>query len=597
MAGATSFSCTSRNANIDKNPTARFASNEKAPVLSGKQNEEQSYLHIPDDTNCEDPDITETEVPDDSYFDPALNDHEHIYFDPALNNYEPTRIDFFSIEPWEKDRLKRLTPHFLNSFLTPVVNNDNTGSFPPILPTPKNGKGLYHNLLDVLRTPTSSRPTLAAILDYYLLFPEHHSVKSCNLLISLSIHHRAYGITHKLFRSMKDRSIQYDMETHRLYIRWIIFKGFWDRAWSYAMQLKNNFPEGSIPFPIWLEFCHARRKGPIIDGTFNPITKKIVENVSEPESLIAARSNVMNLNRPSSVPALQVTPPVDIRNIVQLMVNSGLKHQAFKLTEEYFRILPLQMDSTMNHRCLNIVKIHMASNGKGKTSLPRFNAAKTIFFSLLSLNPSLRPTSDSLMFILSTLKGTKRCGTAAWKFISLCKERWGSEVEDRQIRRRVSNLALKEGRMDIVETLLREQDNQSRARLTYLAELEATGQSSTVLNKFLDRPPVRRIYPGDGRETYLWLRLRSRVYRTMKRRKSRLFTKHTAQNPRDGRETYLWQRFRSRSRVHRTMKKRKSRLSTKRKAQNPRFTDRRAQSPAVAKQAALTRKPTKSIPY
>lgn len=567
MAGATSISCnTFRNAKIDENPTACFGSNEKAPVLSGRLNQEQSYVHISEHTNYEDADMTET-VPDDAYFDPALNDHEHLYFDPVLNNYEPTRHDFFSIEPWEKDRLKRLALQDLNSFLNPAIN-DFIAAFPPVLATPTNAKGLYHNLLDVLRTPTSSPPTLAALLDYYLLFPEHHSVKSYNLLISLSIHHRAYGITHKLFRLMHDRSIQYDMETHRLYIRWVIFKGFWDRAWSYAMQLKNKFPDGSLPFPIWLEFCHARRKGPIIDGTFNPKTK-FVRNVSEPESLIAARSNVMNLNKPSSIPALKDTPPADIRNIVQLMVKSGLKYQALKLTEEYFRILPLQMDSRMNHWCLNIVKIHMASNGKGKASLPRFNTAKTLLFSLLSLNPSLRPTSDSLIFILSILKGTKQCGTAAWKFISSCKERWGSEVEDREIRRRVSNLALKEGRMDIVETVLREQCNQSRAVLGHLAELEATGQSSSVLNKFLDRPSVRRIYPHRGRETFLWLRLRSRVRRTTQKRyaKSRLFT--------------------SRSRAQ----------FTNRKAQDPQFTNRRAQSPAVATQPALTRKPTKSIPY
>ena len=54
MAGATSISCNiSRNANIDKNPMARFASNEKASVPSGKQNQEHSFpAQNADRTTC-----------------------------------------------------------------------------------------------------------------------------------------------------------------------------------------------------------------------------------------------------------------------------------------------------------------------------------------------------------------------------------------------------------------------------------------------------------------------------------------------------------------------------------------------------------------
>ena len=529
MAGATSISCnTPRDVKIDGNPPACLSSNEKAAVLSDERKQEQEQIcdRISERVYYED-DMTET-VPDDSYFDPELNNHEHVYFDPVLNNYEPTRIDLFSKEPWVKDYLRRWTSKELSSFLT-TVNIDEAflSRSLSVLPTPTSTSALYHNLLHILRTRTS-RPSLPALLDYHLLFPEHHSVRSYNLLIFLSIHHRAYGITRKLYYTMHDSSIQRNIETHRLYVRWYILRGFWDKAWSYAMHLAKKFSGGRSLFPIWLEFCHTRGTGPIVEGTFNPKTRKeLSRDVFEPVSLISARSNIMNTNRPPSIPALKDTPPGSMRNLVQMMVKSGLKHQALKLTEDYFRELPPKLEWRVNYRCLHIVKIHLVFNGKGKTGLPRFNAAKKLFFSLMSFNPSLRPTSDTLMFILSILKDARHCGTVAWKFISLCKEKWGPDVEDRRIRRRVSRLALKEGRMDIVEHLLRAETIERSFRRQLSLELEVVGDLVRPPTKLLYRPSLRRIYPRTGRETYMWHRLRWRYRRTLKKRKAqdRLYPK------------------------------------------------------------------------
>ena len=519
MADATSISCnTLRDAKTNGNSTTCLASNEKAAVLSGEQKQEQEKccVHVSERIYYQD----ET-APDDSYFDPVLNDHEHLYFDPVLDNYEPTRIDLFSREPRVKDNLGKLSSKDLSSCLT-TVNIDE--AFPlrslSVLPIPTSPSALYHNLLHILRARTS-RPSLAALLDYHLLFPDHQSVKSYNLLIFLSIHHRAYGITRKLFRTMQARSFERNIETHRLYVSWFILRGFWNRAWIYATHLTNKSSGDRSLLPIWLEFCHTRRTGPIINGSFNPKTKKeLFRDVSEPVSLISARSCVMNTKRPPSIPALKDTPPGGLRNLVQMMVNSRLKHQALKLTEDYFRTLPPKIEWRVNHRCLDIVKIHLVSNGKGKTGRPRFNAAKTLFFSLLSLNPSLRPTSDTLMFILSILKDARHSGTIAWKFISLCKEKWGADVEDRRIRRRVSRLALKEGRMDIVRTLLRAETIERRSRRQHSLELKVVGDSVRPSAKFLHRPSVHRIYPRNGRETYMWRCLRIRFHMTLKKRKA-----------------------------------------------------------------------------
>ncbi|KAF8807319.1 hypothetical protein BYT27DRAFT_6564472 [Phlegmacium glaucopus] len=483
MPGAKVPSCS--DAQVDGNLTACFP----PTVLRGKQ--KQSPVHIPP----EGIDMTGT-VP------------RYIYFDPVMNNYEPTPTDLFSEEAPIRDSLKDISSKDLSEYLTTVsVEPLLPGSF--LLPIPTSARSLYHNLIHILRT-RKPPPTLPALIDYHLLFPKCHSTRSYNLLIFLSLRHRSFGITQSLFHEMQRRSIQNNIETYQLHVRWFIYQGFWDKAWSYVMQLMNKFPGGTIPFPIWLEFCHTRKGRTIIrEDEFNQ-KKMIVHKLVEPSSLFSARRKIMNTNRPLSIPTLKDTPPAAIRNIVQLMVKAKLRRQAIKLTEDYFKALPLQLGRRMNHRCLDIIKVHLVFNGTGKTGLPRFNAAKTLLFSLLSSNPSLRPTSDTVLFILSTLGKAKRCGTKAWNFLSFCKEKWGPEVEDRRVQRRVSKWALKEGRMDIVATILRAEAFERRSRERRLLELKVLDQKRPRA-KVLLRPSVRRIYPRNGREARLWRRLRIRI--------------------------------------------------------------------------------------
>ena len=486
-----------QNAQVDGNPIAHLASNKKKTipaVLRGKQKWKQH--HVP---------ITSAPI--------AGPVPGCIDFDPVLNNYEPTHTDLYFEEAPLEDCLKNIPPEYLSSCLTPVgIEARPLMNFP--LPIPTSCGKLYRNLVHILRLH-KPRPILAAIVDYHLLFPDYHSTKSYNLLIFLSLRHRAYGTTYTLFRAMRERSLRENMETYRLRIRWYIHQGFWDKAWSYATQLANKFPGGGLPFPIWSEFCETRKapivpKNKLLDA--NP-QKKFARDFSEPTSIFSVRRQIMDTNRPLLIPALKDTPPAAIRSLVQLMVKGNRKHQALKFTEDYFKTLPLKMNRRTNHRCLDIVKIHLTCNGTGKTGVPRFNATKNLLFSLLSLNPSLRPTSDTLIYTLSTLKRAKRCGTIAWNFISLCKEKWGSEMENRRIQRYVLKWALKEGRMDIVNTITQAEALQRRSRQRRLLELRVVGDLIQPRARSLHRPAVRRIYPRHGKEAQLWRRIQRQIRR------------------------------------------------------------------------------------
>ena len=504
MAGVTSVPLPSytatQDSQLDGNPAARFASNSKAVVLRSKQ-KEICHVHIPS-TDSKDCEVTHTigTVPG------------YAHFDPVLNNYKPTRADLFSEEAPVGNCLESLSSTDLSLCLTTVNTESLLARSFLCLPIPTGTRVLYHNLLHILKT-RKPRPTLAALVDYHLLYPKYQSTRSYNLLISLSIHHRAFGITWSLLSAMQRQSIPNNIETYQLHVRWFVYQGFWDRAWSYVMQLMKKFPGGTVPFPIWLEFCHTRKgRFIILEDEFNS-ENKTVHKLHEPSSLFSARRKVMNTMKPLLIPALKDTPPVAIRNIVQLMVKAGLKHQALKLTKDYFKALPLELDGRKNHRCLDIVKVHLVFNGTGKKGVPRFNVAKTLLFSLLLSNPSLRPTSDTLMFILSTLGRARRCGTIAWNFLSLCKDKWGLEVEDRRVQRRVLKWALKEGRMDIVGTILRAEELERRSRQRHISELKVLGDVTRPPSEVLFRPSIRRIYPRNGREARLWRRLRIRIHR------------------------------------------------------------------------------------
>lgn len=253
IVSVTSVSIPSRSvpqdAQADANPTALF----QPTVLRHRQKQYRVHRD-PERIDCEDPGYT--------------------YFDPVLNNYEPAPMDLLSKEGPVGDCLKNISSKDVSPCLTTVSIEPLPPSRPLLIPT--SARSLYHNLIHTLRT-RKPRPTLPALLDYHRLFPKYHSTKSYNLLIFLSIRHRSFGIAQSLFGAMRHHSIRDNIETYQLHVRWFIYQGFWDKAWSYVMQLMNKFPGGTIPFPIWLEFCHTRKGRTITrKDTLNPDRKSVV---------------------------------------------------------------------------------------------------------------------------------------------------------------------------------------------------------------------------------------------------------------------------------------------------------------------------------
>lgn len=370
-----------------------------------------------------------------------------------------------------------------------------TDSEPSVPTTPTSRTSLYQNLLYFINVhkPTATLPSL---VDYHSRYSAWHSTRSYNLLLDLSLRHRQYGVTEHLFRSLRLNCVPFNIETHRLVVRCLVQQNMWDDAWDYVKSLQDQkLPGhqcGKIPFHIWLELCRSpkkRRKASDSEGA-----KLTLEEQYE----------LLHDSSPPNIPPLSATPPFAIFCLVDLMLRLGRQATATALTEAYFKALPHSLSKQSVVNCLRIIHSHLA-HCKAKPGLPKFNVTRQMLISFLRLHPSLKPNGRTLCLLFKTLQRSKRCGTIAWRYLAKFKKDWGPQVENRRVLCRVSQLALKEGRLDIIKNI---QKLEVASRIHRRRRLR---ESKWVTTGKLRRLPYRLIYPRNGKESRMWHRHRARI--------------------------------------------------------------------------------------
>ena len=439
-------------------------------------------------------------------------------FDPFQNAYEPTDADNPQTDLHARDFLDEIPVKILPQILNFVSPGPLRLSEPPLLPSPKSRTSLYRNLL-YLRNIHTPPTRLPALIDYHSLYPQWQSAPSYNLLIELAIRHRAYETVRRIFIAQDVNNVPKNLETYKLEVRWFVYQGLWDDAWRHVQRLKDNGTlsakgnANGIPLPIWLEFFSAPKKR----RAFNSIPRvrghepdQYCGKTQERYEDLQIRQRILNDNQPENMPPLAQTSPFAIYCIVNLLVRANNRDRALALTKAFFESIPRYMDARTARRCLNIIHVHLISC-PAKNGLPRFYESRRTLISLLKLHPSLRPNSRTLFLSLAPLHRAKRCGTIAFKILNSFKSQWGPHVEDRRVRRRVTQLALKEGRMDIVETIARSERSERRYRRRRLLEEHVAGSLTRVPSRWHIRFPLRKVFPRNGRETHLWARLRART--------------------------------------------------------------------------------------
>ncbi|KAG6885862.1 hypothetical protein C0993_008825 [Termitomyces sp. T159_Od127] len=400
------------------------------------------------------------------------------------------------------------------------------GRRPARFPLAKSAASLYQNLLRLLYQRDLPSP-FPVLLDYHDLHPGLRSTRSYNLLISLAVRMACYGTVRLLLRSMRVDNIPGNFETWQLRVRWLVQSGMWDKAWKECMEMPprtntTKDEEGDVdskvsnklPLHIWMEFFRTLKYGT------TRIRRKKQHPMGSDESsdLYSARYNTLMNFQPTLIPRdLSKTPPKVVYNAVWAMLHVGRADQALSFVKNYLACLPRSLNVSRYRICLEILHL-LVAKWSSQRGLRRLYETRRMMVSLLSIYPTITPTSTTLYLLLAPLYRAKRCGTVAANILRAFKSDYGSRTEDRRVRRRVANLALKEGRMDIVDKMLRAE---RRARGVHARWRLIHGAAAKPLSRKHRRPPTQKIFRHNGQEERRWCVFIRRVSRVRRYKRTR----------------------------------------------------------------------------
>ncbi|KAF5337105.1 hypothetical protein D9611_003133 [Ephemerocybe angulata] len=363
-------------------------------------------------------------------------------------------------------------------------------------------------------------PTLPTIIDYHNQHPELHSARSYNIVIALSLQHSAFSTCRSLFLAMRASRIERNVETWKLEIRYLVDIGLWDTAWARAQEYhhehRSDRTDGDpVPLFIWLELFGTPRRGVSPSSTRSKPVEPSRENGASPSRdpflLSAEDSRLWNRRvsllfdaAPKVLSDFRQVQPYVVRKVVTFLLRLGYRENALTLTQGYLRSMPSIIESRAAQVCTDIVNLHV-SFGSTKKGLAKWKESEALLQSLLDLNSSLRPNSDTLFLLLSPLRHAKKCGTMARTIALSFGAKWGDELVDHRVKRRVVTLALKQGRHDIARQFM-----VSPKEITHGLK-SSSGSGSSQQEGELKRLPRRETFERVGREKYLWHELNNRI--------------------------------------------------------------------------------------
>ncbi|KAG7099130.1 hypothetical protein E1B28_001002 [Marasmius oreades] len=310
------------------------------------------------------------------------------------------------------------------------------------LSQPESRRELYRGLVEL---HSSRRINLPKLIDYHDRYAPFRSTRSFNFLISLALRHVSFGTVRWLFRAMESANIEHNLETRKLLIRWYVAIGLWDRAWR---ELKQIETPGRVPEALWLEFFKGLRRGVGFKRLIHPTERSRTQDYHP--VLLYARRFVLLME---SQPVLrESTRPKVVHFVVHALLQMRQRKDALSLTRRYLDCVSRE-PSMLRDRPMNLVHLFVAF-GSSQRGLRRFHEARQLLMSFLLTYPFLVPTPTTLFLLLGNLRRARKCGTVGMECFVFFKRKWGKRVDDERVRRRLGSLAVKEGRKEIVESLL-----------------------------------------------------------------------------------------------------------------------------------------------
>ncbi|KAI0332009.1 hypothetical protein GY45DRAFT_1247691 [Cubamyces sp. BRFM 1775] len=386
-----------------------------------------------------------------------------------------------------------------------------------MIPDPSTSEDLLKNLTLAM----TARPpaTLSQLLSYHETHLHLHSTASFNLLIKLAIRNASFGTVKDLFSRMALEGIPVNVETRTLRARWLIRTGRWDKAWEREMAYKDK--DGlPVPLPVWMEFFGDVKRGAIQVYTAKPGLSEDVTVKSLPPSdpsVVAERVNLLLKQPPFMSPAdLDRVPPHAVYVIVRALIALDQRSAAAQLTSDYFKALPQELNEEWRRSCLSIIHLHL--NPGRRCNLSQHFAMSKTLFGFLGMHPSFQPTSTTLLFLLASLRWTRKCGKRADAVVRSFVKRWGPDIVDDAVRRRLASFWLKQQKVDRARAVLETQDAIEEERIGWQAEKEAVvGDSSKDRARRLRWLDLHRS-PRKSKARWNWRLLRTRLQKAQVRR-------------------------------------------------------------------------------
>ncbi|KAH9846841.1 hypothetical protein C2E23DRAFT_872166 [Lenzites betulinus] len=429
------------------------------------------------------------------------------YFEPAHCNY-PGRSVYESDPPWAeiRDSVPEAMLPRVSSRQLPLPKEL------VLIPKPSTADELLANLLLVVTQ--KSLPPIGPLLYYHGKYAALHSTASFNLLIRLAIRHASFGTVHTLLDRMVREGVAGDVETRSLRVRSMVRAGFWDHAWR--EETERARADGlEMPLPVWLEFFGSVKRGAIARG---PPQSSRTEALQQPHSSVTAGRLAALLEHPPLVTPkdAETVPPRAVHALVRGFLAQGQRSTAVFITTQYFKSLPTEIDADWQRACLSIIHLHLRP---GPTcTLTAHYAFRETLCDFLHMHRSFRPTARTLFFLLRSLRQTVRCGRRAEELVQLFASRWGMDVVDDAVRRRLASFWLKEGNPQRAAAVVDAQAKLDEQRVAWRAEKEAVEGDTT-------KGHVRRLRwldlhraPSKGKEGWRWRLLRRRLWRAQVRR-------------------------------------------------------------------------------
>ncbi len=351
------------------------------------------------------------------------------------------------------------------------------------LPQATTRKILYDNLQ--LLWNQHSRPALTQMIYYHLMHHSCRSTRSYNFLISLALRHNAFASVELLFRDMKADGLDENPNTKTLRIRWLVATGYQDQAWR---EMLGAAQDGVVRSDHWIELFRPPRR---MDNPLpvSPITP------TQFLALFKARSRFIR----SSASVRLITA------ILKAALHIGRRALAIKIARAYLSALPKHLDASAKIRFMDVVHLFVIY-GSVRSGVVKFYEYRRILLSFLVLHPALEPNPRTLFLLFSHLGRCRNSGTIALQTLNMFILRWGPQVENRDVRRIVVDLAVKEMKhLKIAE------------RLANNAYLPRGPKHPT------QKPPASRtdrsLYPRRGTKNVKWRRSQTRLARALYQRK------------------------------------------------------------------------------